>query len=164
MESVYFNSVWELVDLPEGVKPIGCKWIYKRKRDSAGKVQTLKASIVAKGYTQRERVDYEETFFPVAMLKSIKILLSIATFYDYEIWQMGVKISFLNDNLEESIFMPQRERFDIAIKSYWFDQNVDEPCVYKNFNKGKVAFLVLYVDDILLMEMVRDTLLMFKLG
>ncbi|TYK02840.1 gag/pol protein [Cucumis melo var. makuwa] len=111
MESMYFNSVWELVDLPEGVKPIGCKWIYKRKRDSAGKVQTFKARLVAKGYTQREGVDYEETFSPVAMLKSIRILLSIATFYDYEIWQMDVKTAFLNGNLEESIFMSQPERF-----------------------------------------------------
>ncbi|KAA0050105.1 gag/pol protein [Cucumis melo var. makuwa] len=111
MESMYFNSVWELVDLPEGVKPIGCKWIYKKKRDSAGKVQTFKVRLVAKGYTQREGVDYEETFSPVAMLKSIRILLSIATFYDYEIWQMDVKTSFLNGNLEESIFMSQLEGF-----------------------------------------------------
>ncbi|KAL0560707.1 hypothetical protein IC582_001118 [Cucumis melo] len=111
MESMYFNSVWELVDLPKGVKPIGCKWIYKRKRDSAGKVQTLKARLVEKGYTQRERVDYEETFSPVAMLKSIRILLSIATFYDYEIWKMDVKTAFLNGNLEESIFMSQPEGF-----------------------------------------------------
>ena len=51
MESMYFNSVWKLVDLPEGVKPIGCKWIYKRKRYVAGKVQTFKAKLVAKGYT-----------------------------------------------------------------------------------------------------------------
>ncbi|KAA0043586.1 gag/pol protein [Cucumis melo var. makuwa] len=109
MESMYFNSVWELVDLPEGVKPIGCKRIYKRKRDSAGKVQTFKARLVAKGYTQREGVDYEETFSPVAMLKCIRILLSIATFYDYEIWQMDVKIAFLNGNLEESIFMSKPE-------------------------------------------------------
>ncbi|KAA0049829.1 gag/pol protein [Cucumis melo var. makuwa] len=150
MESIYFNSVWELVDLPEGVKPIGCKWIYKRKRDSAGKVQTFKARLVAKGYTQREGVDCEETFSHVAMLKSIRILLSIATFYDYEIWQMDVKTAFLNGNREKSIFMSQLEGFDIVIKSYGFDQNVDEPCVYKKINKGKVAFLVLYADDILL--------------
>ncbi|KAA0037509.1 gag/pol protein [Cucumis melo var. makuwa] len=152
-------------DLPEGVKPIGCKWIYKRKRDSAGKVHTFKARLVAKGYTQREWVDYEETFSPVAMLKSIRILLSIAIFYDYEIWQMDVKTTFLNGNLEESIFMSQPEgfitqgqeqkvcklnlsiyalkqasrslniRFDTTIKSYGFDQNVDEPCVYKKINK-----------------------------
>ncbi|KAL0556725.1 hypothetical protein IC582_005241 [Cucumis melo] len=167
MESMYFNSVWELVDLPKGVKHIGCKWIYKRKRDSTGKVQTFKARLISKGYTQREGVDYEETFSHVAMLKSIRILMSIATFYDYEIWQMDVKTAFLNGNLEESIFMSQPEgfitqgqeqkicklnrsiyrlkqasrswniRFDTAIKSYGFDQNVDEPCVYKKINKEK---------------------------
>ena len=82
MESMYFNSVWDLLDQPDGVKPIGCKWIYKRKRDDEGKVQTYKARLVAKGYNQREGVDYEETFSPVAMLKSIRILLSIATYYD----------------------------------------------------------------------------------
>ena len=111
IESMCFNSVWEIVDLPEGVKPIGWKWIYKRKRDLAGKVQTFKAKLVEKGYTQRKAVDYEETFFPVAMLKSIKILLSIVTFYDYEIWQIDVMTVFLNDNLEEIIFLSQSEGF-----------------------------------------------------
>ncbi|KAL4014035.1 hypothetical protein IC575_026225 [Cucumis melo] len=177
MESMYFNSVWELVDLPEGVKPIGCKWIYKRKR-FIGKVRTFKARLVAKGIPKGKGLTMRKLSL-LAMLKSIRILLSIATFYDYEIWQMDVKI-FSNGSLEESIFMSQPEgfitqgqeqkvcklnrsiyglkqasrswniRFDTAIKSYGFDQNVDEPCVYKKINKGKVAFLVLYVDDILL--------------
>ncbi|KAA0037081.1 gag/pol protein [Cucumis melo var. makuwa] len=111
MESMYSNSVWTLVDQPNHKKPIGCKWIYKRKRDQASKVQTFKARLVAKGYTQKEGVDYEETFSPVAMLKSIRILLSIATFYDYEIWQMDVKTAFLNGNLEESIYIVQPEGF-----------------------------------------------------
>ncbi|KAA0052299.1 retrotransposon protein, putative, Ty1-copia subclass [Cucumis melo var. makuwa] len=106
MESMYFNLVWELVDLPE------------------------------EGIPKGKRVDYEETFSLIAMLKSIRILLSIATFYDYEIWQMDVKTAFLNGNLEESIFMSQSEGFDTAIKSYDFDQNIDEPCVYKKINKG----------------------------
>ena len=66
---------------------------------------------MAKGYTQNEGVDYEETFSSVAMLKSIRILLSIATFYDYEIWQMDVKTAFLNGNLEESIYMVQPKGF-----------------------------------------------------
>ena len=86
MESMYSNSVWELVDQPDGVRPIGCKWIYKRKKGIDGKVQTFKARLVAKGYTQKEGVDYEETFSPVAMLKSIRTLLSIIVYYDYEIW------------------------------------------------------------------------------
>ena len=66
---------------------------------------------MAKGHTQKEGIDYEETFSPVAMLKSIKILLSIATHYDYEIWKMDVKNAFLNGNLEEKIYMMQSKGF-----------------------------------------------------
>ena len=180
MESMYSDSVWELVDPPEHVRPIGCKWIYKKKRGIDGKVETFKARLVAKGYTQREGVDYEETFSPVAMLKSIRILLSIAASLDYEIWQMDVKTAFLNGYLDESIYMVQPEgfvakgheqkvckllrsiyglkqasrswnlRFDETIKTYGFEQNVDEPCAYKLIDNHKVVFLVLYVDDILL--------------
>jgi len=71
MESMYFNLVLELVDQPDEIKPIGCKWIYKRKRGVDENVQTFKARLVAKGYTQVEGVDYEETFSYVVMLKSI---------------------------------------------------------------------------------------------
>ena len=111
MESMYSNSVWELVDPPEDVMPIGCKWIFKRKRGIDGKVETFKARLVAKGYTQKEGVDYEETFSPVAMLKSIRILLSIAACLDYEIWKMDAKMAFLNGYLEESIYMIQPKGF-----------------------------------------------------
>ena len=182
MESMYSNFVWELIDPPEDVRPIGCKWIFKRKRDIDVKVETFKARLVVKGYTQKEGVDYEETFSPVAMLKSIRILFSIATFLDYEIWKMDVKTDFLNGYLEESIYMMQPKgfmakgqqkkvckllksiyglkqasrswnlRFDETIKIYGFEQNVDEPCVYKYIKQKKVVFLVLYVDDILLIE------------
>ncbi|KAA0051500.1 gag/pol protein [Cucumis melo var. makuwa] len=137
MESMYSNSVWTLVDQPNNVKPIACKWVYKRKRDQAGKVQTFQARLVAKGYTQKEGIDYEETFSPVAMIKSIRIILSIATFYDYEIWHMDVKTTFLNGNLKESIYMVQPEGF------------IQKGQEQKVIN-STVAFLVLYVDDILL--------------
>ena len=66
---------------------------------------------MAKGYTQKEGIDNEETFSPIAMLKSIWILLSIAAHYDYEIWQMDVKTAFLNGNLKEEIYMMQLEEF-----------------------------------------------------
>ncbi|WRX23199.1 Reverse transcriptase [Theobroma cacao] len=180
LDSMDYNKVWTLVDPSEGIKPIGCKWIYKRKTGSDGKVETFKARLVAKGFTQREGIDYEDTFLPVAMVKSIRILLSIAAHLDYEIWQMDVKIAFLNGDLEERIYMTQSEgfikkghehkvcelhrsiyglkqasrswniRFDTAIKSYNFQQNVDKPCVYKRIQDKKVIFLVLYVDGILL--------------
>ena len=114
------------------------------------------------------------------MIKSIRILLSIAASLDYEIWQMDVKTAFLNGNLDERIYMIQPKgfikkgqerkicelkrsiyglkqasrswniRFDEAIKSYSFERNVDEPCVYKRIQYNKVIFLVLYVDDILI--------------
>ncbi|KAK0574910.1 hypothetical protein LWI29_030765 [Acer saccharum] len=92
-------------------KPIGCKWIYKRKRGVDGKVETFKARLMANGYIQKEGVDFDETFSLVAMFKSIRILLSIATHFDYEIWQMDIKTAILKGNLDESIYMMQPEGF-----------------------------------------------------
>ena len=99
------------MDPLDGVNPTGCKWIYKRKRVIDEKVETFKAQLVAKGYTQKEGFDYEEIFSPEAMIKSIRILLSIAAHMDYEIWQMDVKTAFLNESLDETIYMVQPERF-----------------------------------------------------
>ena len=85
MESMKVNDVWTLVDSPEGVKSIGCKWVFKRKRGADGKVETYKTHLVAKGYRQHYCIDYDETFSPVIMLKSIRIMLAIAAHLDYEI-------------------------------------------------------------------------------
>ncbi|KAK0605121.1 hypothetical protein LWI29_022943 [Acer saccharum] len=147
IESMFDNKVWSLVDLPKGIKPIGCKWVYERKRGMDGNVETFKARLVAKGYTQKEGIDYEETFSPVAMLKSIRILLSIAASLDIEIWQMDVKTTFLNGSLDESIYMMQPEGF---IEKGQMEKNPNEPCVYKRIKGDKLVFLILYVDDILL--------------
>ena len=86
MDSMSENKVWNFSDALEGVKPIGCKWVFKKKTDMEGKVITYKARLVLKGYRQRQGVDYDETFSPVIMVKSIQILLDITAHYDYEIW------------------------------------------------------------------------------
>ncbi|KAM1557067.1 hypothetical protein ACFX10_040537 [Malus domestica] len=180
MDSMYQNQVWTLVDPPEGIVPVGNKWVFKRKIGVDGNVETYKARLVAKGYRQREGIDYEETLSPVAMIKSIRILLAIAAYHDYEIWQMDVKTAFLNGYLEEELYMTQPEgfvsksekpkvcklqrsiyglkqasrswniRFDTEIKTFGFAQNEDDNCVYQKVVREAVVFLVLYVDDILL--------------
>ena len=76
-----------------------------------GKVVTYKARLVAKGYRQKQGVDYDKTFSLVAMLKSIRILVAIASHYNNEIWQMDVKTAFLNGNLAEDVYMTQLEGF-----------------------------------------------------
>ncbi|GJU86019.1 retrotransposon protein, putative, ty1-copia subclass [Tanacetum coccineum] len=181
MKSMYDNKVWRLVVLPPNAKVVKSKWIYKKKTDMDGKVHIYKARFVAKGCTQTYGVDYEETFSPVADIRSIRILIAIATFYDYEIWQMDIKTAFLNGFLEEEIYMEQPEgfidpnhprkvcklqrsiyglkqasrswnkRFDEEIKKFGFHQNLDEPCVYQKASGSNIIFLILYVDDIILM-------------
>jgi hypothetical protein len=80
------------------VKPIANKWSFKKKTDMDGNMTVYKARLVAKGFKQILGVEYDETFSPVAMFKSIRILLAIAAFHDDEIWQMDVKTDFLNGN------------------------------------------------------------------
>jgi hypothetical protein len=70
-----------------------------------GKLETFKARMVAKGFTQKEGIEYEETFSLVAILKSIQMLLPITSHFDYEIWQMDVKTALINEHLDEDIYM-----------------------------------------------------------
>ena len=76
-----------MIDPPDGVKTIECKWIYKKKNDMDGNVDIHKARLVAKGFRQVQGVEYDEIFSPVAMLKSVWIIIDIAAYFDYEIWQ-----------------------------------------------------------------------------
>nr|GEW23335.1 RNA-directed DNA polymerase, eukaryota [Tanacetum cinerariifolium] len=87
------------------------KWLFKKKTDMDEVVHTYKARLVAKGYTQTPWIDYEETFSPVADIRAIRILIAIAAYYDYEIWQIDVKTAFLNGYLNEEVYMEQPEGF-----------------------------------------------------
>ena len=84
MGTMYENKVWTLVDLPVDRQAIENKWIFKRKTDADSSVTIYKDLIVTKGFRQVQGVDYDEIFSLVAMLKSVIIMLGIATFY--EIW------------------------------------------------------------------------------
>ncbi|GJT17140.1 retrotransposon protein, putative, ty1-copia subclass, partial [Tanacetum coccineum] len=107
MNSMKVNEVWIEVDPPPNAKVVRSKWLFKKKTDMDGEVHTYKARLVAKGCTQTYGIDYEETFSPVADIRAIRILIAIAAYYDYEIWQMDVKTAFLNGRLDEDIYMKQ---------------------------------------------------------
>nr|GEZ23743.1 putative retrotransposon Ty1-copia subclass protein [Tanacetum cinerariifolium] len=111
MQSIKDNEVWDLVDTPLNGKTIGSKWLFKKKTNIDGHVHTYKTHLVAKGYTQTLRIDYKETFSPVADIRAIRILIAIVAFYDYENWQMNVKTAFLNGYLFEEVYMEQPEGF-----------------------------------------------------
>lgn len=74
IKSIEKNETWELVDLPEGQKAIGVKWVYKAKKNAIGKIERYKARRVAKGYSQRPGIDYDEVFAPVARLETVRLL------------------------------------------------------------------------------------------
>ena len=180
MNSMTTNGVWDLVELPDGVKAIGCKWVYKTKKDSLGNIERYKARLVAKGFTQKEGIDYKETFSPVSKKDSLRIILALVAHFDLELQQMDVKTAFLNGELEEEVYMKQPEgfsssrgehlvcklkksiyglkqasrqwylKFHDVISSFEFVENIMDQCIYQKVSGSKICFLILYVDDILL--------------
>jgi uncharacterized beta-barrel protein YwiB (DUF1934 family) len=96
-----------VVDRPYGCKPVGCKWVFKKKLRPNGTIKKYEARLVAKGYTQKEGEDYFDTYSLVAQLTTIRVLLSLAASHSLLIHQMDVKMAFLNGELEEEIYMDQ---------------------------------------------------------
>jgi hypothetical protein len=82
MLSMKHNDVWELMELPNGFKPIGCKWVYKTKKDSKGNIERFKARLVAKSFTQKEGINYHETFSPVSSKDSFRIIMALVAHFD----------------------------------------------------------------------------------
>ena len=180
INSLSQNGVWELKELPDGRKPIGCKWIYKTKLDENGHITRYKARLVAQGFTQRYGVDYDETFSPVVRFESIRTVIAIAAWYGIELHQMDVKTAFLNGELKEEIYMQQPEGFkvegkenlvcelkrsiyglkqsarcwnaelDNRLKKMKFMQCTSDPCIYIRIEDGEVFLIAVYVDDIII--------------
>ena len=99
-QSLLKNQTWDLVDLPEDKKVIGCKWVFKLKRDANGEITRYKARLVAQGYSQEAGIDYDEVFAPVTKYDSIRSILAIANQLDLEVHQMDVKTAFLHGDLD----------------------------------------------------------------
>jgi hypothetical protein len=118
MRSMSVNKVWDLEEILKGAKTVDCKWVYKTKCDSNGNIERFKARIVAKGFTQREVIDYTETFSPVSCKDSLRIIMTLMAHYDLELHQMDTKTAFLNGDLLENVCMAQPKGFPVKGKEH----------------------------------------------
>jgi len=118
MKYLHKNEKWDLVDLPNGKKPISIKWVLKKNLNRTGQVKKYKARMVAKWYSQVEGVDFIDIFSPIVKLNSIRVLMSLDENFNIEIEKMNVNKMFLHGNLEEKIYMKLFEEFVIKGKKY----------------------------------------------
>ncbi|GKA43538.1 auxin efflux carrier component 2 [Tanacetum coccineum] len=188
IDSIVHNNTWKLVDLPSGHKPIGHKWIFKKKLRPDGTIEKYKARLVAKGYHQKKGQDFFDTYSPVTRITSIRTLIAIAAIHNLIIHQMDVKTAFLNGELDEEIYMQQpegfvvkgqehkvyklvkslydlkqapkqwHEKFDYTLLSNDFQINECDKCVYVKQYKNAFVIIFLYVDDMLIMGTNMDVI------
>ena len=111
IEQIEKNKTWTLVPRLEDKNVIGTKWVYRNKLDENGEVTRNKARLVCKGYAQEEGIDYGETSSPVARLEGVRTVLAYFAYKGFKFYQMDVKSTFLNDILEEEVYIEQPEGF-----------------------------------------------------
>ena len=106
------NDVWDVVPRPERKSVVTSKWIYKIKHAADGSIEKYKARFVARGFSQKEGIDYEETFAPVARYTSIRAIMALAAKLGWKLHQMDVKTTFLNGVVEEEVYVEQPLGFE----------------------------------------------------
>ncbi|GKA16567.1 zinc finger, CCHC-type containing protein [Tanacetum coccineum] len=111
MDSIIGNNTWVLADLPPRCKPLGCKWIFKRKLKVDETVEKFKARLVIQGFKQKSGIEYFDTYAPVAHISTIRMLIAMALIHNLVIHQMDVKTAFLNGDLDEEVYMNQPQGF-----------------------------------------------------
>ena len=180
LQSFKDNQVWEVVDAPDNVSVVQCKWVLKRKLDCDNKVR-YRARLVAKGFSQKAGIDYQETFSPVIRHSTLRLLFALSVQLGMDITHLDVTTAFLNGHLKENIFMYLPEGFpvkdsqskvlklkkavyglkqsslawykkvDETLYSLGFIKSKLEPCVFmKTHDNNKKTIVGLYVDDFLI--------------
>ncbi len=174
------NDVWEVVPRPEGKSVVTSRWLYKVKHAADGSIEKFKARFVARGFSQVEGVDYEETFAPVARYTSIRSIISIAAEMGWKIHQMDVKTAFLNGFIQEEVCIEQPQcfevhgkeshvcrlkkalyglkqaprawysRIDAYLQGMGFTESEADPNLYFIVIGEEPLILVLYVDDLII--------------
>jgi hypothetical protein len=113
-DSIVHNDVWDVVPRPLGKSVVTSKWLYKTKIIADGSVEKHKARFVARGFSQIEGVDYDETFAPIARYTSIRTIICIAAEMGWRIHQMDLKTAFLNGFIEEEVYIEQTQGFEVS--------------------------------------------------
>ena len=110
------NDVWYIVHKPENKSVVSSKWIYKIKHATDGSIEEYKAILVARGFSQKDGIDYEETFAPIARYTSIRAIMALASMIKWKLHQMDVKTAFLNGVIEEEVYIEQPQGFEVEDK------------------------------------------------
>lgn len=175
IKSLNENNTWELVDMPENKKLVHNRWVFRIKTKANGSLDRFKARLVAKEYSQRQGVDYEETFSPVVRYETVRAILSVTATENLQLLQFDVKTAFLYGNLTEEVYMKQPEgysdgsdrvcklnrslyglkqaprcwnqRFVNFIKQYSLKQSMADPCLFTRTRNNNKLLVIIYVDD-----------------
>jgi hypothetical protein len=179
MDVVEKNRTWELADRPRGHRAITIKWVFKLKRDEASAIIKHKARLVARGFVQREGIDFDDTFTPVARMEFMRLLFALAAQEGWRVHHMDVKSAFLNDDLNEEylyqpsgLAIPSKEgkvlrlrkalyglrqaprawnpKLDSTLKGMDFGQSPHEAAIYRWGNAGNALLVGVYVDDLVI--------------
>uniref|UniRef100_A0A2N9FGX9 Reverse transcriptase Ty1/copia-type domain-containing protein n=1 Tax=Fagus sylvatica TaxID=28930 RepID=A0A2N9FGX9_FAGSY len=178
--ALHRQQTWTLVPPHPSQNVVGCKWVYKIKRNSDGTVSRYKARLVAKGFHQQAGIDYDETFSPVVKPTTVRIILTLAAQFQWPLRQLDISNAFLHGFLKEDVHMTQPQGFlDPTKPGYvcklhkslyglkqapraWFDRftthllslgftaSTADPSLFVFHSKGAMLYLLLYVDDIIL--------------
>ena len=179
IKSIVKNKTWVLVDLPSDAKPIGLKWIFKIKRTAEGSINKYKSRLVAKGYIQRNGIDFEKVFAPVARIETVRFIIALAASRGWEIHHLDVKTAFLHGDLKEVVFVSQPKGFEVkgqehkvyklhkalyglrqaprawneklnkVLEKLKFKRCSKEPSLYRKQEKDRLVLVAVYVDDLL---------------
>ena len=174
------NGTWDIVPKPKDRDIVSCRWMFKLKRNAEGNIEKYKARLVARGFSQIYGTDYDEVFAPVVRQTTLRTLLAIAGQRDMSIKHFDAKRAFLNGVLTETIYMKQpkgyaipckedyvcklkksiyglqqaanvwNDKLDDLLRKFRFRKSKTDPCLYIKNDNGEVVYVIVYVDDILI--------------
>ncbi|KAF5460182.1 hypothetical protein F2P56_020069 [Juglans regia] len=187
ISALELNNTWTLVELPPHKHSIGSRWVFKIKHNSDGTIERYKVCLVAKGFTQQEGLDYNETFSPVAKLVTLRTLLAVASIKGWFLWQFDIQNAFLHGDLEEEVYMRKPpgylkgsptqvcqlnkslyglkqasrqwySKFSNALIVFGFQQSKADYSLFTRLHNGSFTAFLVYVNDIIVASSSLDSI------